>query len=190
MGFARTGRRILKASSLARASLIVEPRLWLLFAIGLGAWALYSNRRLETPVELIQPGNSFRVPGGWTRSGVRVPAPVDGDIRCHLLRYTSSECPYCDADRSVFRDLHRDASTRGCRTLILSPTPDVSTDEGLEDTDVLTEVDGVSASDLYRLLGTPTTIVADRHFQIVWSHLGSLQSADARQAAAAMKAIN
>jgi hypothetical protein len=109
--------------------------------------------------------------------------PPPSGARCHVVRYASSNCGYCAAKYSqAWNDLEKALASRGCDAIIVSP---YATDLPPENaTTPEHRLAGVSLQFMQstHFTSTPITVLVDRDWRILWSHVGVLEHEDYQQA--------
>ena len=109
---------------------------------------------------------------------------------CHLVRYASINCRYCSPKYSQpWNDLERALTRRGCDSIIVSP---YAGDFPLDDEKTPKQkLAGVSLQFMKStgFNSTPITLLVNRDWRIVWSHLGVLEEDDRQQALNAMDTL-
>ena len=104
---------------------------------------------------------------------------------CHLVRYSSSRCPYCRSSiAEPWRRLRSAVSSRGCDILSLSPLgsdyPQSEIQPGpLQHLIIAVPVPG-PRSQLFQ--ETPVSVLVDGRWQIIWSKLGVVVDRDVTSA--------
>lgn len=131
------------------------------------------------------PGQAiFASPLGITDAG----SPPPTGAGCHLVRYASIHCRYCAPKYSQpWNDLERTLTARGCDSIIVSP---YAGDFPLEDEKTPRKKMAGVSSQFMKSTGftsTPATLLVDRDWRIVWSHIGVVEDDDRQQA---LQAIN
>lgn len=136
-------------------------------------------RRSTAALEPYPVGRS--VPGtiGITASG----APPASGPACHLVRYASTYCGFCAPKYSQpWNEMEKTLTAKGCDSIIVSPyTGDLPAgDSGTPEQ----KLAGVSLQFIKstRFNSTPITLLLDRDWKIVWSHIGVIESGDSQEA--------
>jgi hypothetical protein len=103
---------------------------------------------------------------------------------CHLLRYGSDTCAACAADRAIYLRLAEALSRRGCDVVSLAPGP-----RFFDAMNPFPKLAFPTArfAETVDLQFTPTTIVADRGWSVVWSKIGALDKTDVAAASRAAR---
>ena len=126
----------------------------------------------------LPPGQGLAGPPGITLTGTP-PATAD----CHLVRYASIHCGYCAPKYSEpWNDLERTLTQKGCDSIIVTP---FSGDFPLADEkNPERRLAGVSPEFMRstKFNSTPTTLLVDRNWRIVWSHIGVVEQSDSQEA--------
>jgi hypothetical protein len=107
---------------------------------------------------------------------------------CHVVRYTSIRCPSCRRDEPSWQHFDTILRNRGCDSTILFP----AAADAIKDTVPLPgrrllPVVPASVAQQTNLLATPSTIVFDHNWKVVWSTLGMLQPGDPEKALSALE---
>jgi hypothetical protein len=108
--------------------------------------------------------------------------------QCHVVRYTSIRCASCRRDEPSWQ--HFDATLRnhGCDSTILVPAAaDLPKDVTPLPSRRLLPVVPASVAVQTDLLATPSTIVFDHDWKVVWSTLGMLQPGDTERALSSLE---
>lgn len=108
--------------------------------------------------------------------------------KCHVVRYTSIRCPSCRRDEPSWNNFDTILRNRGCDSTILFP----AATDALKDivplpSRRLLPVVPASVAQQTNLLATPSTIVFDHNWKVVWSTLGMLQPGDPERALSALE---
>jgi hypothetical protein len=112
---------------------------------------------------------------GTKRSGEPVTL---SDARCLLVRYSSSNCHYCQADVPAFRALQKALLLHKCQIVVIPASPGDPTPEGGAGlaSDELMPYTSIQFALATAFARTPTTLLfSDRR---VWSHVGILSDHD------------
>jgi hypothetical protein len=143
------------------------------------AGADFYFRRAAAASVPLPPGQMISRPTGITAGGT---PPVAG-APCHLVRYASINCGFCSPKYSKsWDDLERTLTRKGCDAIIVSP---YATDLPLGDgTTPEQPLAGVSLQFMKstRFNSTPVTVLVDRDWRILWSHVGVLDGNDYERA--------
>ena len=105
---------------------------------------------------------------------------LDDSRPCHLVRFASEQCRFSKADDPAYRALESRLLAQGCDAAIVAPQR-VLMPAGYTETSrrrLLAEAD-LGFLDRARLTRTPTTMVFDRRWRLVWRREGILDPADA-----------
>lgn len=108
--------------------------------------------------------------------------------RCHIVRYTSIRCASCRRDEPSWE--HFDAALRnyGCDSTVLVPAAaDSPKNVTALPSRRLLPVVPASVAQQTDLLATPSTIVFDHDWKVVWSALGMLQPRDTEKALSSLE---
>jgi hypothetical protein len=107
---------------------------------------------------------------------------------CHIVRYTSIRCPSCRRDEPAWERFDTALRSHGCDSTILFPA---ATDAFKNITPLpgrrLLPVVPASVAQQTNLLATPSTIVFDHNWKVVWSTLGMLRPGDPERALSALE---
>jgi hypothetical protein len=109
--------------------------------------------------------------------------PPAGGAACHLVRYASINCRYCSPKYSQpWNDLERTLTGKGCDSIVVTP---YAGDFPLADEK--TPEQKLAAVSLQFMKSTefnstPITLLVDREWRIVWSHVGVVEEEDSREA--------
>jgi hypothetical protein len=102
---------------------------------------------------------------------------------CHVVRYTSIHCPSCRRDEPSWNHFDTILRNRGCDSSILAPAAaDVPKLVTPLPNQRLLPVVPASVAQQTDLLATPSIIVLDHDWRVVWSTLGMLQPGDTERA--------
>jgi hypothetical protein len=169
-------RRILPAMrTLIFALLIVN-----VLAIGAEAFIRFKMNRSSGP---LARGSAFPPLAGVAKSGLFRPEGPQAARNCHVVRFASRQCPACAPAQSQGYVLLVDAlAARGCDVTILSPHgSDLPiADQGLPRQEMrAVSLSFVAASGF---TATPTTVVFDRNWKVLWSAVGAFHEDIARTA--------
>lgn len=126
------------------------------------------------------------------RTGTRLVAPVgmtlDGTVlssqswtdRCYVLRYASKTCAASRSDVEVLRQIENGLRMRGCGSVLLAPSKEVFPETQASRINIVsTRVSFAHAADF---TFTPTTMVVDHEWRILWAKVGSLNPSDVQPA--------
>jgi len=111
----------------------------------------------------------------------------DSPAPCHVIRYTSIYCPWCRRDQLSWDSFDQALQSSGCDSTSLGPSgSDLPRKaDSLPNRRFLVAVPAMFAQKI-DLTATPTTVVLDREWNIVWSHVGLLSANDAGEAVATL----
>lgn len=102
---------------------------------------------------------------------------------CHLVRYASTYCGYCAPKYSQpWNELEKTLIGKGCDAIIVSPySGDLPPGDSTTPEQKLA---GVSLPFIRstRFSSTPITLLLDRDWRIVWSHIGVVETGDSHEA--------
>lgn len=111
----------------------------------------------------------------------------DSSAPCHVIRYTSIYCPWCRRDQPSWDSFDQTLRNSGCDSTSLGPSgSDLPRKaDSLPNRRFLVAVPAAFAQKI-NLTATPTTVVLDREWNIVWSRAGLLEANDAGEAVVAL----
>lgn len=136
-------------------------------------------RRSTAALEPFPPGHKVASAPGITVNG----SPMGPQRVCHLVRYASTYCGYCAPRYSQpWNELEQALTNKGCDSIIVSPhSDDLPQEDG---TTPEKKLAGVSVPFIKstRFDSTPITLLLDRDWQVVWAHIGVVESGDAHEA--------
>jgi hypothetical protein len=116
--------------------------------------------------------------------------PPSAGRACHLVRYASINCRYCSPRYSQpWNDLERASTAKGCDSTIVTP---FAGDFPLDDEKTPRQkLAGVSLQFMKNtgFNSTPITLLVDRDYRIVWSHVGVVEQDDGQQALQAIETL-
>jgi hypothetical protein len=129
-------------------------------------------------VSLISKGAAVAPLTGVTIEGEHIGTRDALRAKCHLVRYSSTACALSNSDRRPWNTVAAAAANRlGCEVTIISPGPDR-----------MPAIDGMKVNRLAypvmtfvgqtRFRGTPTTLLFDEQWRLVWWREGPLQDDD------------
>lgn len=106
---------------------------------------------------------------------------------CHIVRYTSIHCAYCRRDQPLWERLEATLTKKACDSISLGPLgSDMPKDAAIaSDHQILVAVPAAFARKI-DLFATPTTVVLDRNWNVIWSRVGVLDPNDIEEAEAAL----
>ena len=149
-------------------------------ALGAEGFIRWKIRRSSEP---ILPGSVFAPLAGVARSGALWRGAADAAPTCHVVRFASSHCAACKpAQARGYVLLARALADRGCDAIVLSPNgSDLPMDgEGPFPQEMMAvDLRFVAASGF---TATPTTVVFDRDWKVLWSSVGAFSEDSARTA--------
>jgi hypothetical protein len=142
---------------------------------------LYFQRTAAASVPF-PPGQMVSGAPGITTNGT---LPATG-AAFHLVRYASLNCGYCAPQYSQAWDqLEKTLTSKGCDAIIVSPyATDLPMGDGITPEQRLAGVT-LQFMESTRFNSTPITLLVDRDWKIVWSHVGVLDNSDYQQALSA-----
>jgi hypothetical protein len=133
--------------------------------------------------EQLQPGLAIGPVAGATLTGDTVSESSINSFTCHVIRYTSIHCGWCRRDEPFWTRFDETLRSHGCDTTTLSPSGADLAPNGVYTPNrrsfAIVPAYFIKKLDLR---ATPTTIVLDRNWKIVWSNLGILKSGDTEKA--------
>jgi hypothetical protein len=117
---------------------------------------------------------------GVTTEGHEAAATVR---ECHVLRYTSIHCQWCRKDEPAWQAFEKLLQQRGCDSTLFGPAADDLPKDAVSTADRhwLAVVPASVAKEM-NFFATPTTIVFDRQWRVVWSRMGILDKGDLESA--------
>lgn len=150
-------------------------------AIGVHYW-LAQKAMINQPV---RPGTIVGPIAGITSTGAVITEDSTNAYPCHVIRYTSIRCPWCRRDEPTWTRFDEALRSHGCDSTILAPSggelpPNATL---MPNQRSVVAVPAFVAQNI-DLMVTPTTIVLDKNWKIVWSNLGILKPEDAGKALA------
>jgi hypothetical protein len=158
----------------------------LLNVVALGAH--FYVARAKTALGVLPRGTVIKPVTGIDSLGNDVTESTVNAYSCHVVRYTSIRCPSCRRDQPAWE--HFDAILRGhgCDSTILFPAAtDAVKDIIPLPSRRLLPVVPASVAQQTNLLATPSTIVLDHEWRVVWSTLGMLHPGDPEKALSALE---
>ncbi|MBZ5508840.1 MAG: hypothetical protein LAO78_25550 [Acidobacteriia bacterium] len=106
---------------------------------------------------------------------------------CHIIRYTSIHCAYCRRDQPTWDRFDAALTKNGCDSTSLGPSgSDMPQNAATESARQFLVAVPASFAKRIDLFATPTTVVLDRNWNIVWSRVGMLDTSDIKEATAAL----
>jgi hypothetical protein len=135
----------------------------------------------------IPSGSTVGPISGITPDGIPVLDATSSEFHCHEIRYASIHCPWCEKDQPAWEQFDAALRSYGCDSFVLAPTvadfPKHA--RGSVDQKFIMAMPADVASRL-DLLATPTTIVADGNWKVIWSKAGTLIQNDKKEALASL----
>jgi hypothetical protein len=174
---------------------MIDGRLWLRYAsflaVMLNVSAIgvhyYVAHEKET-LGVLPRGTVIEPVTGIDSLGNYVTESTVSAYSCHIVRYTSIRCPSCRRDEPAWEHFDTILRSHGCDSTILFPA---ATDALKDITPLpsrrLLPVVPASVAQQTNLLATPSTIVLDHDWKVVWSTLGMLQPGDTERAVSALE---
>ena len=109
--------------------------------------------------------------------------PPADSTPCHLVRYASMYCGYCAPKYSQpWNEMEKVLTHKGCDSTIVSPfSGDLPQSEGATPEQKMAAV-SLQFIKSTRFTSTPITLLLDRDWKIVWSHIGVVESGDSQEA--------
>lgn len=148
----------------------------------------YYVAHAKTTLGVLPRGTVIRPVTGIDSLGNDVTESTVSAYSCHVVRYTSIRCPSCRRDEPSWEHFDTMLRNHGCDSTILVPA---ATDAPRNVTPLpsrrLLPVVPASVAQQTDLLATPSTIVFDHDWKVVWSALGMLQPGDAERALSALE---
>jgi len=153
-------------------------------AIGMHYYIAHQKRTLG----VLPQGAVIKPVTGIDSLGNYVTESTVSAYSCHVVRYTSIRCPSCRRDEPSWNHFDTILRNHGCDSTILVPA---ATDAPRNVTPLpnrrLVPVVPASVARQTNLLATPSTIVFDHDWKVVWSTLGMLQAGDTERALSALQ---
>ncbi len=121
-------------------------------------------------------------------ANVRVP---ERSSPCYLVRFVSPVCRFCNGEhRSRIDSLDTAVVRRGCQVYVISAQPEIPAEDLtlLQGRSVLVGVSQMTAQQ-WKFIGTPSFALADRNWNIRWSHAGALRDDDLLAATARARSL-
>lgn len=136
-------------------------------------------RRTTAALEPFPSGQKVSGAMGITVGG----SPPASGPACHLVRYASVYCGYCAPKYSQpWNQLEKNLTSKGCDSIIVSPySGDLPLGDGTTPEQKLAGV-SLQFINSTHFTSTPITLLLDRDWRIVWSHIGVVESEDSQQA--------
>jgi hypothetical protein len=150
---------------------------------GLLSTHLYLRHRSAAPRDL--PLGLRIEPAGVALDGSSVSG--GGGHPCHLLRFESRRCSYCQADRERFEALSREAAGESCSVTIVAPHPHDLFEDGGAPAGTRLAYPTVAFARSFPASGTPTTLVTGADGRVLWTRTGALQDGDAERALSSLR---
>jgi len=153
-----------------------------IFGIGvelLLRWKLRSSQAALAPGALLTP------PAGIAGSGKLQHEDASAAYACHVIRFGYAECPACGVARSAgYFLLASTLAKRGCDVIVIGARgADFPVQAPGPPTREMVAVDlRFVAASKFNL--TPTTVVVDRNWRVLWSTVGAFDEGSAREALA------
>lgn len=147
-------------------------------AIGIHYYLVYQIKNHQPfPIGMVIPPIS-----GVSANGDLISGNTNNGYKCHVIRYTSIHCHWCLQDESAWQDFDNSLQTQGCDSVVLAPSvSDLPNDiHGSVNRKFVLSVSPEVAAKL-DLFATPTTIVVDRGWKVLWSRAGVLTPSDKKR---------
>ncbi len=133
--------------------------------------------------ERVLPGVVVGPIAGITSTGIAVTENSMNAYPCHVIRYTSIHCPWCLRDEPTWARFDETLRHYGCDSTILGPLgTDLPANAMLTPNQRSLVAVPAFVAQKIDLRVTPTTIVLDKNWKVVWSNLGILKPDDAEKA--------
>jgi hypothetical protein len=132
---------------------------------------------------------SLQVPSGFADNGTRLKQDASLHSPGLVVRYASRNCHWCQQDQPFWNVLAQEALQKHYKVLIVTPNAGTEYPEDQvrpSHTEQITFVDVKWLADL-RLRGTPTTLIAGPHNELLWGHEGALTAEDVNAATATIQ---
>jgi protein-disulfide isomerase len=137
-------------------------------ALGFACWT-----RIQTiQADSLAVGHYLGPVSGVSEDGRGVAVP---DSDCHLLRYGSSICPACRSDRKEWAALKEGLLAKGCDVTEFAPAAELLEPGSPRPRSFRLKLLDASFVARSRFRATPTMVLANRSWRVVWSQVGSLQ---------------
>lgn len=164
-----------------RTLIVTAPLAVALCAIGLNVWM----RVLIVRADPLAVGHFVGPISGITDDHQTLVVP---DSRCHLIRYGSSQCPACRADQQRWKALRDALIAKGCNVTEIAPAANLM-EETVSNPHVyrVAEVDP-QFIERTRFTATPTMILTNKSWRVVWAREGALSVDDLQEALASQPA--
>ena len=153
-------------------------------AVGVHYYLAHKNAGLGVLARgvIIQPVTGFDSLGNY------VTASAVSAYPCHVVRYTSIHCASCRRDEPSWNHFDTILRNHGCDSTILVPAAtDVPKNVTPLPSRRLLPVVPASVAQQTDLLATPSTIVFNHDWRVVWSTLGMLQPGDTERALSSLE---
>jgi hypothetical protein len=153
------------------------------FINALALAAHYYIARQFTAESALTPGVTTGPVAGVNTQGHYIDRASTNSFRCHVVRYTSVNCPWCRKDEPAWKSFDQALRGQGCDSIIFGPSAtelprSVSPASGQDYLPVVS----ASAARNFELYATPTTLVLDHDWKVLWSNLGILEKGDTEKA--------
>lgn len=120
---------------------------------------------------------------GITSTGAIITEDSTNTYPCHVIRYTSINCPWCRRDEPTWTRFDEALRSHGCDSTTLGPSVgDLPPSSALTSNQRSVVAVPAFVAQNIDLMVTPTTIVLDKNWKIVWSNLGILKPEDEEKA--------
>ncbi len=148
----------------------------------------YYVAHAKTTLGVLPRGTVIRPVTGIDSLGNDVTESTVSAYSCHVVRYTSIRCPSCRRDEPSWEHFDTMLRNHGCDSTILVPAAaDAPRNVAPLPSRRLLPVVPASVAQQTDLLATPSTIVFDHNWKVVWSALGMLQPGDPERALSALE---
>ncbi len=154
-----------------RGLLVQTP---LALALGALSWTFWT--RVQTiQADPLMVGHFVGPAAGVDEDGRAVAVP---DSDCHLIRYGSSTCPACLADRREWASLKAKMLAKGCDVTEFAPSADLLEPGGGEPRTYRLKLLNPAFVARSRFRATPTMVLTNRSWRVVWSRPGALRASE------------
>ena len=122
-------------------------------------------------------------PHGFSAAGTEVSVSSSSD-KGWAVRYATAGCRFCRADQPKWSALKTELVARGFHIYDIPPyllNLPSGESAGQKDETAIAFID-IGWMKQYRLTGTPTTLIFDRHGKIIWAHAGTMDEQDQKSA--------
>jgi len=150
-----------------------------LLAAGADAFVRWRIERIS-PLKL---GMAMRPPSGMDITGTPLSEAELRSHSCHVVRFMSVGCKWCRRDAGLWKELREALLAQGCDAILLGPRI-VDYPQGQDASPHETQL-AITSMEFARSLplsGTPTTLVFDADWRLIWFKIGALKRQDVLRA--------